>query len=226
MVVAGSPELKVEGRMLWNDRRARVKLILPCRGMVEYDMPGGRIVRDEKGQVPAARWVVRSQGARKVGVATDVLSDFDATPDELRVTLARASHYAARYNQDIWRPAVDCGELKFKLCLFDENAAPDQMTDSLLFAPTAIVAPATPGSLSRSGSFGNLTPVSARLLTIEQYAPDALRVRVQNRARGSVNPILTLGESRIPLGKLGPEQIRTITFRKHRNRAAWTIVRP
>jgi alpha-mannosidase len=218
ILAAGSPELRVAGRMLWNERSARVKLVLPCKGEMEYDMPGGRIAREVKGQVPAARWAARSGPGKMVGIASDVLSDFDATPDELRVTLARAARYANSGNtlakEKVWQPVVDCGELKFQLCLFGENAEPDHVADALLFAPSAIIAPRSPGPWSRKGSLGSLSPASMRLLTIEQCAPGELKVRVQNRARISSQAVLKLGGASIRLGKFGPEQIKTFLLRK------------
>ena len=34
------PDLKVEGRLLWNERSARLKLVMPCSGKMDYDVPG------------------------------------------------------------------------------------------------------------------------------------------------------------------------------------------
>ncbi|MDD5349299.1 MAG: hypothetical protein PHQ12_03725 [Chthoniobacteraceae bacterium] len=221
VLAAGSPELKVEGRMLWNERSARVKLVLPCRGELEYDVPGGKVPRNEAGQVPGGRWVVRSEAGKTVGFVSDVLSDFDATPEELRVTLARASRYAndveTAPGDKVWQPAVDCGELKFQFCLFGENAEPDHVADSLLFAPSFVVAPVGEGDWSRQGSLGGVTPSSVRLLSLEELAPGKLQVRVQNRSRRTSPAILNLGESRLRLGELGPEQIMTVIVEKHRN---------
>jgi alpha-mannosidase len=217
VVAAGSPALKVAGRMLWNERSARVKLALPCEGALEYEVPGSRIVRDAVGQVPGARWVVRSGVRGKVGFASDVLSDFDATPEELRVTLARASRYANDVKtlpaEKMWQPAVDCGELKFQCCFFGGNAEADHVADSLAFPPAAMPAPPSPGTWSRTGSLGNLSPASMRLLSLEQCGAHKVRVRVQNRGDKAATGVLTLGESRIRIGKLGPQQIKTFVAR-------------
>jgi alpha-mannosidase len=223
ILAAGVPQLRVAGRMLWNERSARVKLVLPCQGDLEYDVPASRIVRDAAGQVPGSRWVTRSGGGRRVGFASDVLSDFDATAEELRVTLARATRYSDSVrtapDEHVWRPAVDCGELKFQFCFFGEDSEPDHVADSLLFPPTSVVAPPSPGLWAPQGGLGNLRPNTMRLLSIEQRRPGKLRVRVQNRGHDAAQAVLTLGESSYRLGKLGPQQIKTFTLHKPRKSA-------
>lgn len=218
VLAAGSPELKVAGRMLWNERSARLKLALPCHGDMQYDVPGGKAGRNVVGQVPGGRWAVRSGHGHTVGFASDVLGDFDATPEELRVTLARASRYAndvmTMPTEKVWQPATDCGELKFQFCLFGENAEPDHVADALLFAPLAVVAPPAAGPWSRKGSLGGLTPDSIRLLSVEQCGAGELRVRVQNRGPAASPAVLTLDESSFRLGDLGPGQIKTFTMQK------------
>jgi len=219
--------------MLWNERSARVELVLPCRGDIEYDVPGGKVFRNVKGQVPGGRWAVRSGHGKTMGFASDVLSDFNATPEELRVTLARASRYANSVRtsptEKVWQPAVDCGELKFQCCLFAENAEADHLADALLFAPTAIPAPPGEGPWGRNGSLGELTPSSMRLLSLDQCAAGELRARIQNRSRESSSAVLKLGGSTFQLGELGPEQIKTFIFHKGRKtggKKAWKLTPP
>jgi alpha-mannosidase len=199
--------------MLWNERSARLKLVLPCQGEMQYDVPGGKVARKAVGQVPGGRWALRSAAGGTVGFASDVLGDFDATAEELRVTLARASRYASDVmtppDVKVWQPAVDCGELKFQFSLFGEDAEADRVADALLFSPAATVAPPTAGPWGRTGSLGALKPETMRLLSMEQCEGGALKVRVQNRAREAATAVLSLGESTFRLGELGPEQIET-----------------
>ncbi len=159
-----------------------------------------------------------------MGFASDVLGDFDTTSDELRITLARATRYATdvhlKSDQYTSRPTVDCGELKFNLCLFDDPALADQATDVLLNPPTAMIAPATRGDWARRSSLGHLTPDSMRLLTLEHIASHHLRVRIQNRNTKKAEALLTLGKSRIKLGPLGPQEIRTFVL-EEQSSGAW-----
>jgi alpha-mannosidase len=211
------PYLRVEGRILWNERSARLKLTLPCQGIVEYDVPGATVRRDVEGHVPGGRWVTRSMGAKKVGFASDVLSDFDATKSELQVTLARASRYAndvrTKADEKMWEPATDCGELKFRFSLFAGGVNPDQAAQSLLYPPTAFIAPAQKGSLPRQGSLGYLTPSSVKLLSVEEITPGSLKLRVQNRARQPIQAMFVLGEKVIELPELKNQQIGTFVVK-------------
>ncbi len=210
---ANSPALNVEGRLLWNERGARLKLVLPCRGQLEYDMPGGRVQREAEGQVPGGRWVVRSGAEGSLGLASDVLSDFDATPDELRVTLARATRYASdpKYAPDekVWEPMVDCGELKFQISLFGPDAQADQVTDMLLSSPTAVLAPSQKGPWPRQGSLGKVTPESIQVLTVEELDDSRISIRLQNKDTEPANATIHLGGKVLHLGPIDPLQIRT-----------------
>jgi alpha-mannosidase len=216
--VSDAPWINIEGRMLWNERSARVKFAMPCVGELKYDVPGGSTVRDTQGHVPGGRWVTRTSGNRIVGFASDVLSDFDATSTELRVTLARASRYAndvkTGRTEKMWEPATDCGELKFRFCLFAEDAHPDTVADALLFPPVSLTIPATPGPWERKGSLANLSPCSMRMLSLEQIKPDLLCLRIQNRAPAETEAVIQIGKSRIKLGPLPPEAIRNFSLEK------------
>lgn len=215
---ANSPALTVEGRMLWNERCARLKLAFPCSGPLKYDMPGGRVLREADGQVPGGRWVVRGNGTGTLGFASDVLSDFDATSDELRVTLARSTRYACdptyAPTEKMWEPVVDCGELKFQFSLFGADANPDHVTDALRSAPTAVIAPAQKGPWLREGSLGSITPESISLLSFEELDSEHVRVRLQNRDEQSSEVTLRLGTSALDLGAIDPLEIKTILLEK------------
>ena len=225
-VADGDPCLMVEGRLLWNERSARVDLVLPFRGKTECDVAGGRVARSEKGRFPAGRWVVRSGAGGSLGFCSDVLGDFDASAEELRVTLARATRYANDVPTPAldkkWQPAVDCGELKFRFCLFDGEVNPDHATDALQHPPLAMIAPAVRGPRPRCGSLGGVGPDSIRLLSLEHIARGKLRIRLQNRGESSAPAILILGGEPIESGILGPQQIATLTV-DHQKSGQWKI---
>ncbi|MFA6288928.1 MAG: glycoside hydrolase family 38 [Opitutaceae bacterium] len=220
-VADNNPGLKAEGRLLWNERSARLKLVMPCKGRLDYDVPGGRISRDDKGQVPGGRWTVRSRRGGSLGFCSDVLGDFDATPEELRVTLARATRYANDVPTDTqekkWQPATDCGGLKFQFCFFDDALLPDDAVDALLHPPLATIAPGLKGPWSKSGSFGRLSPDSVRLLSLEHIGEKQLRIRVQNRGESSSAGVFVLGDTRLELGTLGSQQIATFVVEQKKS---------
>ena len=217
-VEAGAPELRINGRMLLNERSTRIKLVLPCEGELEVDMPGGQVVRDVVGQTPCGRWARRSKDGRTVGFASDVFSDIDVSRDELRVTLARVSRYAndvkTSAREKVWQPAVDCGELKFQCALFPESSEPDQVTEGILFPPSSLIPPATKGPWERRGSLGNISPSFLRLLSLEELKACLLKVRVQNRSAAPELATIDFGGKCLVLGTLGPQQIGTYVLAK------------
>jgi alpha-mannosidase len=75
----GREAVDVAARLLWNERQARLKLVLPI-GMeeAEFDVPGGRVKRAGFGEVPAVAWVRAYANAGELGFASDSLSCFDS----------------------------------------------------------------------------------------------------------------------------------------------------
>jgi alpha-mannosidase len=211
------PLVKCEARLLWNERSARLKLVLPCRGNLEYDVPAGKTSRKCEGHVPGGRWVIRKKGKSVVGFASDVLSDFDATENELRITLARATRYAndvvTAAQEKPWMPAVDCGELKFRFALFAEDMFPDHVADLLLYPPATLIAPAKKGSWPGEGSLGKISSRFCRVLSLQKVAQDSLQLRLQNRHVKAENIKVTLEGDSVDLGTLQPQQIATYLLR-------------
>jgi alpha-mannosidase len=208
------PWIAVQGRMLWNERSARLQLVLPSQGPATCDVPGGVAVRRSRGQVPVGRWFTRSNGRNStVGVASDVLSDADFLPRETRLTLARATRYAndvvTAPGEKLWQPAVDCGELKFALALFTNGADPDHVAARLLRPPVTLSVPPGAGPLRKRGSLGSLTPNTLCLLSLCRPSGSRLRVRLQNRGKTTASAVLKMGTHRYPLGKIAPQQIIT-----------------
>ncbi len=213
-VSENTPWLAVDARLLWNERSARLKLVLPCRGAVEFDVPASRVYRDLKSNLPMGRWIRRVQGKTSVGFASDVLSDADFVPNELRITMARASRYANDDNtgptEKPWQPAVDCGELKFQFRFFGADQSPDVVVDNLLFAPNVLLPLAAKGPLPTQGSLASLQPATVRLLSLKRSPKGQLQVRVQNRGDKTASATFQLGAGKHALGKLGPQEIRTV----------------
>ncbi|MDP0495733.1 MAG: hypothetical protein Q7Q73_05945 [Verrucomicrobiota bacterium JB024] len=203
----------VRGRLLWNERSARLQLCLPSEGDARCDVPGSVIERTERGQVPVGRWFTRrNKTGDCVGVFSDNLSDADFLPRETRLTLARATRYATDVSigatEMPWLAATDCGELKFRLALFGDDTDPENLVTKSLQAPVAL--PVTPGegSLPPSGSFGTIRPASVRLLSA-QAVEGGLSIRVQNRSSRKAQATFVWAGKKYSLGSLGAKEIAT-----------------
>ncbi|MEO7932503.1 MAG: hypothetical protein ABIT76_05020 [Chthoniobacterales bacterium] len=212
-VARDTPGVKVHGRLLWNERSARLQLILPSTGPAKCDVPGSVAVRQQRGQVPVGRWFQRQNSdGGVVGIASDVLSDADFLENETRLTLARASRYADDQKtgptERRTAPAVDCGELKFRLNLYADGVTGDQAAHQLLNPLAVLAVTPGPGDLPRQGSFGSLQPAGVRLLSV-QKVDGHLHIRVQNRNARSAETTFQLGGVTHSLGLLGPQQIVT-----------------
>ena len=215
-ICRGVPWVSVHGRLLWNERSARLQLVLPSSGPAVCDVPGSVTTRHQRGQVPIGRWFVRTDKRGKcMGVANDVLSDADFLPYEVRLTLARASRYAndvkTASTDEPWRPAVDCGELKFRLNLFSDGMDPDHVAEALTAAPVTLPVRPSPGVLPGHGSLGRLTPSTVRLLAAHRDASGRLNLRLQNRGKRKVRAEFYMGTRKYCACVLGPQQILQVT---------------
>ena len=209
------PWVSVHGRLLWNERSARLQLVIPSKGPAVCDVPGSVVTREGRGQTPVGRWFCRNNGrGETVGIASDVLGDADFLPGETRLTLARASRYA----NDVptpgadqrWLPAVDCGELKFRLSLFTDGIDADHVADAMLFPPATLLATPSEGDLPPVGSLGEISPATMRLLSAKLIGNERVSVRVQNRGGQSQEATMRIGENQQSLGVLDPQEIATI----------------
>lgn len=166
-----SHEVRVKSRLLWNERSARLKLVLPCAGKVEMQVPASKIERSQTGHLPMGRWVKRGEGPDTVSFVSDVLSDVDFTSDELRITLARASRYGddvpTRPDERSWQPATDCGELKFEFWLAPGESDLEKLSQELLHPPTVLAVPSRVGEKGSSGSLASIEPECLALLSAD-----------------------------------------------------------
>jgi alpha-mannosidase len=220
------PCVDVSARVLWNERSARLKLVLPAGDDCEFQVPGATVVRKPGlGQVPGGRWVRVSGPRGTLGFASDALYDFDASAGALRATVCRASRYADDVNtppeHEPWRPAVDAGELKFKFLLAAGDADLSRLARELEQPPVALPVPPHPGKLGRSGSLGELTPSTVQLLALK-VAEDGrgLILRLQETAGRATTPRLKLFGQTVRLPRLGAH--RLATFRLRPSAGKWT----
>jgi len=162
----------VQARVFWNERGSRLKLVFPVGSEAEFEVPGGVARRGICGEVPGGRWVrVRRTGGGAFGFASDALYGFKCERNAFHATIVRASHYASGVDStsgaQIWRPAVDAGELNFRFLLTAETGPLPRLAleleQPLVNQP---VAP-HPGPLPRFGSLFSLKPANVQLLALK-----------------------------------------------------------
>jgi alpha-mannosidase len=178
-------------------------------------MAGTVVERGPLGEVPGGRWIeTAGVDGESFGFASDGLYGFDCKDGALRATVVRASRYAndvpAGPDQTPWRPAVDCGELRFK---FHYTGGGQRLVDLARELEEPLVvqnAPAHPGKWRKSGSILSLEPAELETLAFKR-ADDGkgFILRVQETGGRAVNPKLVIGGKRVKLSKVGAWKIAT-----------------
>lgn len=203
-------------RMLWNERAARLKMVMPVGGTkADFEVPGGVVRRGPLGEVPGGRWVRVSQNGKSFSFASDALYAFDCKQGSLRATVCRASRYADNCvkgaKEETWRPAVDAGELQFRYGISCGKKNPWRLAGELEQPPTAFLTSPHSGRLPRTGSFAALTPATIRLLALKP-AEDGrgwiLRVQNSDGKTISAASLYWMGKQ-YSLGRIPPWQITT-----------------
>jgi alpha-mannosidase len=182
----------VDARLLWNERSARLKMVLPSGDTAQFEVPGGAVRRGPLGEVPGLRWVRVFRGQAPVlGFASDALYGFDCAHGALRVSLARATRYgtdAAEGPRDSpWHPVGDAGELKFRFLLCEGGAELERFAQELDLPPVSLPVPAHAGGLPRQHSVAELSGPGLRLVRLVRSDAGVVSAWVQNlgaRRRG------------------------------------------
>jgi len=163
--------IDVQARVLWDERSARLKLIMPVGDQAEFEVPGGSARRGPSGEVPGIGWVRVSSPKGTFGFASDGLYNFDTHKGIFRATVVRSTRYANDVetppDKEPWRPAADCGELKFRFLLAAGQADLPSLARELEQPPTVFLVAPKAGSLPRAGSLGALTPSSLNLVALK-----------------------------------------------------------
>jgi alpha-mannosidase len=228
MLYRGRAAVDVGARVFWNERSARLKLVMPAGDEAEFDVPGGSVRRGPCGEVPGGRWV-RVQGSHgNFGFASDALYNFDCKDGAVRATVVRAGGYATDvYNQTVaepWRPVVDTGELRFRFLLTTGDENLPVLARELEEPPIAMPVPPKPGDLPRQASLAELAPTSLRLLALKPAEDgDGWVLRVQEVEGRETEPHFVWLGLPLSLGTIRPRQIAT--WRLMRDGAAWKAVR-
>jgi alpha-mannosidase len=216
----GEDALRVSARMLWNERSARIKLVFPSNGPLRMQTPASSAERAQAGHLPCGRWFRRGSEEKGLAFVSDVLSDLDTSEDKTRVTIARASRYAddvpTAADKARWRPATDCGELKFQFILAAPSSDLERLAEELLHAPVTLPVPPHPGSRPPKGSLAEIQPSHVTLLSASIGDGGALKVRVQNQSSEEALANMVLDGVTLKLGSLRAGEIKTFTVNSDR----------
>jgi alpha-mannosidase len=218
----------VSARVLIDDRSARLKLVFPAGDQVDYEVPASVVRRGPAGEVPGARWARVHGKNGGMGFASDALYNFDSEKGEFRATVARASRYAndveTPANAELWRPAVDCGELKFRFLVTHAKADLPRLAAELEQAPVVLTVPPGKGKHKRTGSLLELTPSSVRLLALKRAEDGRGFILRAQAAPGKAVKVSMLWLGRkIQLGALNGGEIAT--WKLQSTKTGWKATR-
>ncbi len=172
-LASGREAVDVSVRVLWDERSAQLKLVLPgAFRAATYRIPAGEITRGAAGDVVGGQWVKLDADAGGLGFASDALYGFNLTPEgDFQAAIARATRYSAdkpsTADQHPWRPVFDQGVLSFRFLLTGNIDRLVHLAAELEQPP--LVAPVTPraGTWERRGGLCSLSSDSLQLLAIK-----------------------------------------------------------
>ncbi|HET6451499.1 MAG TPA: glycoside hydrolase family 38 C-terminal domain-containing protein, partial [Spirochaetia bacterium] len=218
----------VEARLLWTERAARVKLVLPVPGGADtatFEVPGGAICRGAMGEVPGGRWVRVHGASGELGFASDSLYGFDLTDGALRVSVVRGSRYADDTDADDGsRPAMDQGEHRFRFLMSAGGEELETLAAELERPPVALLVAPHKAILPGAGSIASLEPSSVRMLALKPAADGRdFVVRLQETSGLGCSPTLRWLDQDIALGDLPAWEI--VTWRLLRKGRRWRAER-
>jgi len=220
--------VEVGARVLWDDRSARLKLIMPVGDQATFQVPGGTAKRGPSGEVPGTGWVQVDSPAGGFGFTSDGLYNFDTIDGEFRATVVRSTRYASDTrldsSQEIWKPAVDCGELKFQFVFAPGTADLEQLTAALEQPPLVLLVRPKAGPLPRTGSPASLSPSTLKLLTLKPAEKgNAWILRVQNLSVKKVSGRFTWLGEKLTLDAIRAGEIAT--WKLTRAKTLWKTTR-
>lgn len=227
-LAAGRDCVDIDARLLWNERAARLKLVMPAGELAEFEVPGGTVQRGPMGEVPGGRWVRVSGERGDFGFASDALYGFDCKNGALRASIIRSGRYASERkvtaDQDLWRPALDSGEYRFQFLLTTDTSAMPRLARELAQPPAAQLVPASPGPVPRVGSVASLAPANLQMLALKPAeSRDGWVIRVQEISGEPAEGHVTWLGQPISLGAIAPHQI--VTWKITRSNGAWRAAR-
>jgi alpha-mannosidase len=214
----GDKAAVVRARAFWAEKSARLKLEFSTGGTAEFEIPGGSIRREPCGDVPGGRWVRLGAGRDSLVFASDALYCFDATAETFGATVARSAPYAsmkgARPGVDSWRPHMDLGEHLFQFALADDTADAGALARRLEAPPVALLTSAHDGALARTGGVLRVDGGVRVLAFVRAETHDGWLLRVQGGGAKAADAAVEFLNSRIPLGRIARNQIRSFVLQQ------------
>ena len=224
----------IQLRVFWDQRSARLRLLMPGAETAVYETIGGTSVRGAVGEVPALRWAWVQGGAHVTGsgfgFASDALSSFSILNGDFTATVVRASRYADDVktgpDEIPWRPAVDSGELQCRLVIAGDDADIARLARELTQPPQIQTIAPHPApkvaALPRSGSFAAIAPVNLNLLALKPAADgNGIILRLHETEGTEAKATVTLFGQTVKLGKIKARGIASWRL-KHAKRGGWT----
>ncbi|HCE46338.1 MAG TPA: hypothetical protein DET40_22560 [Lentisphaeria bacterium] len=210
---AGLDTVEISARVLWDNPRCRLKLVMPVDGeKAEYEVPGGSIKRPPLGEVPGCRWVrVNGGNGQSVAFISDAIGNFNLKPGALEATVVRSSAYSHSGKikpGEPWFPASDCGELKFNFILASGSNDLAKLAENLEQQIVTLPVPAKRGTLPSEGSLMQIETAGVSVLAFKPASNGkGFVLRLLETAGKSVQPKLKLLGKTVQLGKIGPRKI-------------------
>ncbi len=218
----GREVVDIEARLLWNERAARLKMVMPCGAeSAIYDVPGAVAERPCDGrEVPGGRWV-KCMGPTPFGFASNAIYGFDVKDGALRASIARASGFATTDTHEAhelpWRPTTDAGLLRFRCCLTADVDALTGIAAILAQPPVVLHTWPSPGGLPRRGSLAALSDGLELLAMTPADDKDGWEIRLQNRTSQPLTGEFTWGDRRFPLGTVAPFRLHSWLLRQSKD---------
>jgi alpha-mannosidase len=209
--------IEVRARLLWNERSARLKLLMPgSADEAEFDVPGGSVFRAPSGEVPGGAWVrTYRRKCPALAFASDAIYGFNLTrKGTLQVSIVRSGRFADDHvlgeKEQPEIPSADAGEYKFRFLLAQGDADIQKLSEELSAPLSTFPVWSHPGTLPPTGSLLHLEPRTLRFLAWKraENGKDFV-LRAMETGSGMSTGFLVLGGQRIGLGRIEPGKIAT-----------------
>ena len=203
-------------RIIWNDRAARLKMVMAEAGELTYEIPGGTVKRQKTGDVPGCGWVGIRNGSESCAMASNAFYCYDNQNGEFSVTMCRSSRYAtdvfAGAEEFPDRPASDIGELKARFVLTGDTARINQLAEQLQCGPFNVMADPHAGNLPGTGSLLSITPETVKLHELALSPSGTLTATLQNQTEHELDATITTDRHKNVTVKLAPWRITRIAL--------------
>jgi len=212
---AGRDAVDASVRLSWNERAARLKLLLPGGDRARYSILGGELARPAgSGEVPGGRWVEIDGPRGAWGFASDALYAFNAGAGRLEATLCRSARFACDETlgaDDVPHiPAMDQGVHTLSF-LISGATLPLAPAAECLERPVWVQqALSSPGARPRAGTLGGLEPSTLEMLAFKKAENGrGFILRIRNPGAKTAKATLKLGVEKFVLGPLKAGELAT-----------------